>query len=155
MGERIEKAERWVAVRVTAPRWLTLQVPRVIARRLELRVDRLRPGRRIAFLNWGPGVTQVIPVPEEVAGPGAITAHEPTLAIATFTGDLLFKLPGAVQNHLGLRIARRGTGRAKGTDDLLAWMVPEREWAEENSAAAPSAAHVYLTRSLFPAMVPS
>jgi hypothetical protein len=145
--------ERWVVVKATAPHWFTLQVPQTVAKMMGLRVDLLRPGRKIAFLNRGPEVVRVVPVfeaPEDVA---AEVASGTALAVATFTKDLLFTLPCTVQKHLQLRISRRGVHRVKGTDDLVAWMVPEREWELESTAAVPPAVHVYLTRSLFPARV--
>jgi hypothetical protein len=140
-----------VVVKATAPRWFTLQVPRVIARTLGLRGDRLKAGRRIAFLNRGPGVARVVPWSERTEADDANAVGKSTLAVATFTEDLLFTLPRAVQDHLGLRVSRRGNGRVKGTDDLVVWMVPEREWEPGSPLTGSSAVHVYLTRSLFPA----
>lgn len=145
------KREYWVVIRATAPHWLTLQIPRVIARMMGLRSDLLREGRRLAFMNWGPGVTQVVPLMEGGAERRDASPHDPTLAIATFTVDLLFTLPSAVQNHLGLRIARRGRERVKGTDDIVAWMVPENEWREDEAPERGPLPRVYLTRSRFPA----
>jgi hypothetical protein len=150
MGNDVRSDENWVVVKATAPHWFTLQVPRVIARMMRLRADLLRPGRRIAFLDRGPGLTQVVSMldaPEEVV---AEVSSGEALAVATFTEDLLFTLPSRVQRHLELRISRRGIGRVKGTNDLVAWMVPELEWDEEGRAGATTAVHVYLTRSIFP-----
>ena len=143
--------ERWVVVKATAPHWFTLQVPRVIARALLLRSDLRRPDRKMAFLDRGPGVAQVVPVygaPSDVA---AELASPRALAVATFTDRLLFTLPSAVRRHLQLRISRRGPGRAAGTNDLVAWMVPEREWEETSPGGTPRVVRVYLTRSQFPA----
>jgi hypothetical protein len=155
MGNDGRPEENWVVVKATAPHWFTLQVPRVIARMMRLRADLLRPGRKIAFLDRGPGLTQVVSMldaPEEVV---AEVASGEALAVATFTEDLLFTLPSRVQRHLALRVSRRGLGRAKGTNDLVAWMVPELEWDQESGTGATTAVHVYLTRSIFPSRSPS
>lgn len=151
MSNEASGEERWVVVKATAPHWFTLQVPRVIARVLPLRSELRRRDRRMGFLDRGPGVAQVVPI---YGAPSDIAAELDSprgLAVATFTDRLLFTLPSAVRKHLELRISRHGRGHAPGTNDLVAWMVPERDWEATSDRETPSTVRVYLTRSQFPA----
>ncbi len=141
----------WVVVKATAPRWLTLQIPRQVAELIGLDARAAKAWRRIAFLDRGPGVVRVI----ALGGPASSAEKEPqlarTLAITTPSAGLLLKLPSAVRQHLGLRTLPRGLKRVQGTDDLVAWMVPEPELERVRQEGVGPGVHVYLTKSVFPA----
>ncbi len=111
-------------------------MPKVVAEKIGLRADLPSPGNGIAFLDRGPGVLRVM----AVADPSVGSTKESTDAlidVAAPTKRLLFCLPRKVKRKLRL-----------GASPIVAWVVPEREWAEETTRA-----YVYLVSSTWKAGV--
>jgi hypothetical protein len=152
----------YVIVRATHPSWLTLQLPTEVAQLIGFD-PRAEPGgiasRSISFLARGPGIARVVPTYRAREALAVETVRERLLATARPGERLLFTLPGAVIDHLGLKVYPRGD-RVKGTDDTVVWLVPAPEYYEFRSVVesgkswtGPSSgpfAHVYLLRSLVP-----
>jgi hypothetical protein len=152
----------YVIVRATHPSWLTMQFPTEIAQLIAFdpKVEAgATTARSVSFLARGPGIARVIatyPAREALA---VETVRDRLLATARPGERLLFTLPGAVVDHLGLKVYPRGE-RVKGTDDTVVWLVPAPEYYEFRSVlesgkawTGPSSgpfAHVYLLRSLVP-----
>ncbi len=152
----------YVVVRATHPSWLTMQFPTEIAQLIgfDPKSGVAAPAARsVSFLARGPGIARVVatyPAREALA---VETVRERLLATARPGERLLFTLPGAVVDHLGLKVYSRGD-RVKGTDDTVVWLVPAPEYYEFRSVlesgkawsgpASGPFAHVYLLRSLVP-----
>jgi hypothetical protein len=152
----------YVIVRATHPSWLTMQFPTEIAQLTGFdprSASGATAARSVSFLARGPGIARVIatyPAREALA---VEAVRDRLLATARPGERLLFTLPGAVVDHLGLKVYPRGE-RVKGTDDTVVWLVPAPEYYEFRSVlergdpwTGPSSgpfAHVYLLRSLVP-----
>jgi hypothetical protein len=88
------------------------------------------------------------------------TLHNRYIAPARLSEKLVFNLPEAVQEHLRLKIQRRGPHDLKSTDDGLIWFVPApeyyayraHEWTGKDWTGFPNGrlAHVYLAKSVLP-----
>ncbi len=154
----------YVVVRAVRPTWLNLQLPTEVATLIQYRPEELRglraPGRGIAFLARGPGVARVVATFRAGNVLAIETLHNRYIAPARLTEKLVFNLPEAVEEHLRLKIQRRGPNGLKSTDDALIWFMPApeyyefraREWAEKEwtGPSGGPLAHVYLAKSLGP-----
>ena len=152
----------YVIVRATHPSWLTLQLPSEVAQLIGFD-PRAEAGasspRSISFLARGPGIVRVVATYRAREALAVEAVRERLLATARPGDRLLFTLPGAVVDHLGLKVYPRGE-RVKGTDDTVVWLVQAPEYYEFRSVlesgkswTGPSSgplAHVYLLRSLVP-----
>lgn len=152
----------YVVLTTTRPTWLTMQLPTEVGQLICYEPSHERSStatRSISFLARGPGIARVIatyPAREALA---VETVRDRLLATARAGDRLLFTLPGTVAEHLGLKVFAR-SGRVKGTDDTLLWLVPAPEYYEFRSVvesgkrwtgpAGGPFAHVYLVRSLVP-----
>ncbi len=136
----------WVVLRAASLRWCALQLPSPVV--LLLGVDGAvdRSGRQIAFLDAGEGVVRVVAAADAVAGRAGSAGSPRVLGVSTPTRKFLFTLPRRVQRHLGILTFPRIGGRARGTDDLVAWVAPLA-----HGATAPD--RVYLVRSRFADLV--
>lgn len=154
----------YVILKAVRPTWLNLQLPTEVAALLQYVPHEVRslraPGRGIAFLARGPGVVRVVAAHRAGDVLGIETLHNRFIAPAHLTEKLVFNLPEAVEQHLRLKIQRRGPNSLKSTDDGLIWFMPapeyyefrahewsEREWTGPSGGAL---AHVYLAKSVVP-----
>ncbi len=154
----------YVILKAVRPTWLNLQLPTEVAAMIRYSVAESRglraPGRGIAFLARGPGIVRVVAAHRAGDVLGIETLHNRFIAPAHLTEKLVFNLPEAVEEHLRLKIQRRGANSLKSTDDGLIWFVPApeyyefraREWTDREwtGPAGASMAHVYLSKSVVP-----
>ena len=157
-------AGEYVVLRAVHPTYLNLQMPREVGELLlyEAREDGpgRGPNRGLAFLARGPGVLRVVPSLRAGDFLPVESARGRYLANAALTEKLIFNLPEAVVQHLGLHVQRRSPKEAPFTDDGLVWFLPAPEYYEFRARqrqpkgwAGPTGggiAHVYLARSVLP-----
>ena len=151
-----------VILRAVHPTYLNTQLPSEVAELLQYRLEEVRhltaPARGIAFFARGPGTVRVVASFRAGDLLAAETAKNRYLAAAQLTEKLVFSLPEAVVDHLGLRSQPRGPHGIKSTDDSVVWFLPAPEYYEFRAAeragrpyAGPATgglAHVYLAKSL-------
>lgn len=158
----------WVVIRAIHPSWCTLQVPGDVAQLLGCRPEDLerltKPARAVAFLDRGQGVLRVVGVHRSATLLAKEMAMNRVVGTAQLTEKAVFNLPDAVERHLDLKTFKRGDKGAYGTDDSVAWVLPESEYyrfrAEEREGKGEgmtegSDVHLYLVKSLFPGLLPS
>jgi hypothetical protein len=158
----------WVVIRAIHPSWCTLQVPGDVAELLGCRPEDLekltKPARAVAFLDRGPGVLRVIGVHRSADLLAKEMAMNRVVGTAQLTDKGVFNLPDAVETHLGLSTFPRGDKGASGTDDSVAWLLPEKEYYEFREGERQGKGygmtkgddvHLYLVKSLFPGLLPS
>ncbi len=148
-------------VRASHPTWLSMQLPMDIAQLLgyDPKADGGTAARSISFLTRGSGLLRVVATYPSREALAVETVRNRLIATARPGERLLFTLPTAVSDHLGLKIYSRGE-RIRGTDDSIVWIVPAPEYYEYRAVlesgkawTGPSNspfAHVYLARSLIP-----
>jgi hypothetical protein len=154
----------YVALRAVHPTYLNLQLPTEAAEFVEFRIEEARPlppaARGIAFLARGPGVVRVV----TTLGAGDLLPleilHNRYLATAMLTERLIFNLPEAVVQHLGMKVQTMPKKESRFTDDGLLWFLPAPEYYEFRARqrsgrgwegpAGPGLAHLYLARSVIP-----
>ena len=154
----------YVVLRALHPTYLNLQMPTEVAEVLQYdpaEVEHLRPpARGIGFLTRGPGVVRAVPMLRAGEFLPLEIARNRYLATALLTGRLVFTLPEAVIDHLGLKVQLRSAREGRFTDDGLLWFLPAPEYyefrAEQRTGkgwhgpTGGGLAHVYLARSLIP-----
>ncbi|MCI4365214.1 MAG: hypothetical protein L3K10_04030 [Thermoplasmata archaeon] len=153
----------FVIVWASHPSWLTLQLPKDVAELIGYRPEEgseRDASRTISFLARGPRIARVV----------ATRPAREVLAIETVRGRLIasarpgdrriFTLPGALLDHLGVRVLQRGPRAHRGTDDGLVWFAPAPEFYEFRSLTAEGKPYsqpsngpfgsVYVTNALYP-----
>lgn len=163
-----ESSGTWVVIRAIHPSWCTLQVPGDVAQLLGCRPEDLekltKPARAVAFLDRGPGVLRVIGVHRSAPLLAREMAQNRVVGTAQLTDKAVFNLPDAVESHLGLQTFKRGDKGASGTDDSVAWLLPEAEYyqfrkdereGKSYGMTEGDDVHLYLVKSLFPGLLPS
>jgi hypothetical protein len=154
----------YAVLRAVRPTWLNLQLPTEVADLIQYRAEEMRglraPGKGISFLARGPGVARVVATYRAGDVLAVETLHNRYIAPARLTEKLVFNLPEPVEQHLRLKVQRRGPNQLRSTDDGLIWFLPApeyyefraREWAgkEWTGPSSGGLAHVYLARSIIP-----
>lgn len=157
-------AAEYVVLRAGHPTYLNLQLPREVADLIEYAPPTQErfapPGHGIAFLARGPGVLRVVPTARVADILPLETLHRRFLAAAHLSEKLLFNLPQAVVDHLGLKVQGRTGRESPFTDDGLLWFLPAPEYYEFRARqrqgkpwkgpATGGLAHLYLARSVIP-----
>lgn len=153
----------YVVLKTVHPTFLNLQMPTEVGTVIgyEPREDGswAPPARGIAFLARGPGVVRVAPTRRVSEYLPFEMAHDRYLATAHLSEKLVFNLPEAVIQYLGLKVQREPKG-TRFTDDGLLWFLPAPEYFEfraQQRSGEPyrgpslgALAHMYLARSLIP-----
>ena len=102
----------YVVLKAVRPTWLNLQLPTEVAALIRYAPNETRglraPGRGIVFLARGPGIVRVVAAHRAGDVLGIETLHNRFIAPAHLTEKLVFNLPEAVEEHLRLKIQRRG-----------------------------------------------
>lgn len=157
-------AAEYVVLKAMHPTYLNLQLPTEVAEIVEYDSRALSslpmPARGIAFVARGPGVLRVLPTFRAGEFLPIETVNLRYLATAHLSEKLIFNLPEAAVNHLGLKVQFRSAREGKFTDDGLVWFLPAPEYYEYRARSrlgkrwtGPSGgglAHVYLARSVIP-----
>lgn len=154
----------YVGLSVSRPSWLNLSLPQEVADLLRLdpkTSNGVDGGRSVSFLARGAGILRVVPTGAVREALAVETLRHRLVATARLTDKLLLNLPVRVAQHLRLETVVRPSG-ARGTDDLLLWLVPAPEYypfrrGPDVPKGAPATVppdaplpHVYLVRSLLP-----
>ncbi len=161
-------AENYVVLKAVHPSWCTTQLPGDVATLLDISPEALqglhRPARAIAFLSRGPGTLRVVSVFRSSQMLASDMAADRVVATAQLTEKLVFNIPAAVEDHLGLTIRPQETKNTRWTDDMIVWFLPETEYYAYRAAVArgghfealPSGEtpRIYLTRSHFSELRP-
>jgi hypothetical protein len=154
----------YVVLRAVHPTYLNLQFPVEAAEFIEFDVERAKAlppaARGMAFVARGPGVVRVL----TLLGAGDVLPIELQrnryLATALVSERLIFNLPEAVSQHLGLKVQTARGKEGRFTDDGLLWFLPAPEYYEFRARqrsgrpwqgpATGAFGHLYLSRSVIP-----
>jgi hypothetical protein len=145
------------------PSWCTTQVPSDVAELLGCQRAELkglhRPARAIAFLSRGPGNVRALGTYRSAEMLAGEMAANRVIAMAQLTDKLVFNMPAALEEYLGIQSYPRGGAGTRGTDDMIVWYMPEDEYYEYRlqtrdgkpfkGLTSGNIPHVYLTKSVF------
>lgn len=104
--------EELVVLKAVHPTWCNLQLPRDVAQVLGLTPG--VPSQTVHFFESEGRQTRVAVSREECVGSRSI-------ASAQLTEKMVFNLPTALADHLGMQISKTKRGRA--TDEMLVWFT--------------------------------
>jgi len=152
-----------VVLKAIHPSWCTTQVPNDVAELLGCQMSELkglhRPARAIAFLSRGQGNVRALGSYRSAEMLAGEMAANRVIAMAQLTEKLVFNIPAALEEYLGIQTYPRGGAGTRGTDDMLVWFMPEDEYYEYRSQtrdskpfrglASGNIPRVYLTKSIF------
>jgi len=138
-------------------------VPNDVAELLGCQMSELkglhRPARAIAFLSRGQGNVRALGSYRSAEMLAGEMAANRVIAMAQLTEKLVFNIPAALEEYLGIQTYPRGGAGTRGTDDMLVWFMPEDEYYEYRSQtrdskpfrglASGNIPRVYLTKSIF------
>ncbi len=126
MGNETEPpmTDELVVLKAIRPTWCNLQLPQDVA--------------RILGLTWGAPAQSVQFFASEgrrarVFVSGEVGTRSHPVATARLTEKMVFHLPAAVTDLLGIRIVKTRRGRT--TDDMLVWFMPADHYYEYRRAA--------------------
>jgi hypothetical protein len=122
----------YIALRASHPTYLNLQLPQDVASLVGYVPEELRalrsPARSISFLARTPQIVRVIATYRGGEVLPIETTRNRLLASAGLTEKMIFNLPEAVVQYLGLEVKRRAPGGTRFTDDGLLWFLPADEY---------------------------
>ena len=162
-------AENYVVLKSIHPTWCTTQLPGEVAELLGSSAEDLkglhRPARSLAFLARGQGTLRVLSLFRSSDLLQREMRENRVVATAQLTDKLVFNIPAAVEEYLGLVSFPRETPSTRGTDDMIVWFIPEEEYYEYrdltrdkspfSALSSGQTPRVYLTKSIFSALRPS
>lgn len=104
--------------------------------------------------NGGPGALRVVGARKDAKLVAEAMERGTAVAKATLTKTQIFNIPQAVYRHLGVRTREMGYGVPPGTDDQIAWTLPEEEYAALRQGKAPAEPHVMLLKAHLEGILP-
>jgi hypothetical protein len=124
----------YIALRASHPTYLNLQLPQDVATLVGYVPAELRelrsPARSISFLARIPQIVRVIATYRGGEVLPIETTRNRFLASAGLTEKMIFNLPEAVVQYLGLEVKHRVPAGTRYTDDGLLWFLPAEEYYE-------------------------
>lgn len=159
----------WVVLTTSQPSWLNTKVPNEIADLLGIVRDELKtlakPYRTLVGIKGQPGWVRMVNGRQHADLVAQEMNANRVLGVVLLNDTLIFRVPATITAWLGVETFPREHPGSLGTDDVIAWLVPENEYYAYREATRggkayrfdPKAppAHVYMVKSHFPGLGPS